>query len=177
MVDCLGFALKSNKFRLVSVLLVATFIAVAGCSYVTFRANAQTVQFFRVQLQQRHVNGACVNTGVIMVDNAGYNFGTTVMLARGTHSVGLANPSGCEFVKWEFEGGVDMGAPASAGAVQTFVMYVTGDGVLRQVNQGTSCCGVGGVAVPTNTLAVLAPYLALIGLVATAGVAVKKRKT
>jgi hypothetical protein len=56
-------------------------------------------------------------------------------------------------------------------------MYVTGDGVLRQVNQGTSCCGVGGVIVPTNTYATLAPYLAVIGLVATAAtVYVRKRE-
>jgi hypothetical protein len=35
---------------------------------------------------------------------------------------------------------------------------------------------VGGVVLPTNSLAVLAPYLAMIGLVATAGVVVKKRR-
>jgi len=36
--------------------------------------------------------------------------------------------------------------------------------------------GVGGVVLPTNTLTILAPYLAMIGLVATAAIAVKKRR-
>ena len=44
-------------------------------------------------------------------------------------------------------------------------------------NQFRDYDGVGGVVLPTNSFLVLAPYLALIGLVATAGVAVKKRRS
>lgn len=43
-------------------------------------------------------------------------------------------------------------------------------------NQFTDHEGVGGVVLPTNTLTVLAPYLAVIGLVATAAVAVKRKR-
>jgi len=35
---------------------------------------------------------------------------------------------------------------------------------------------VGGVVMPTNIFMILAPYLAVIGLVATAAVAIKKRR-
>jgi len=49
-----------------------------------------------------------------------------------------------------------------------------GDILIRAVIEPVG--GVGGVVLPTNTLAVLVPYLAVIGLVATATVAVKKRR-
>jgi hypothetical protein len=45
-----------------------------------------------------------------------------------------------------------------------------------RANQFTDYDSVGGVVLPTNTFMIFAPYLALIGLVATAAVAVKKRR-
>ena len=56
-------------------------------------------------------------------------------------------------------------------------MYVQGEGTLRVVYRGTCCGSVGGV-VPTSTYMTLAPYFALIGLVATLpfAYAVKKRR-
>jgi len=54
---------------------------------------------------------------------------------------------------------------------------VSGATVQQIAQQTTTTRAVGGVVVPTNTYMTLAPYLAVIGLVATtAGVAIKKRR-
>jgi len=46
--------------------------------------------------------------------------------------------------------------------------------MIRALVEGSG--GVGGVVLPTNTLTVLVPYFVVIGLVATAAVAIKKRR-
>jgi hypothetical protein len=166
----------SSRFRLVSVLLVATLIVVAGCSIIAFRANAQTQTLYRVLLRQRHQNGACIDIGTITVDRTPYALPATLMLPTGDHSLEAPLPSGCEFVMWEVEGAVSVNQGNHALAPDTYVLTVRGEGTVRLVNRG-SCCGVGGVVSETNTFTVLAPYLVAVGLIATtAAVAVKRRR-
>jgi hypothetical protein len=158
----------SSKFRLISVLTVATLMVVAGCSIIAFRANAQTQ--YRVLLRQRHQTGACVDIGTITVDRTPYVLPATLMLSIGDHSLAAPLPSGCEFVMWEVEGGV------SVKESNSWTLSVIGEGTVRLVNKGV-CCGVGGVVAETNTFTVLTPYLVAVGLIATtAAVAVKKRR-
>ena len=77
----------------------------------------------------------------------------------------------CSFVRWETSGGVTVNDPTQ----RITRISITGDGTLTAVyNCGPS---VGGVAAPVNPLITLAPYLAVIGLVAVAAtVTVKKRR-
>jgi len=169
----------SGKFRLVSVLLVATLIILAGCSIMAFRANAQTQQFYRVLLRQRHQNGACVDVGTIVIDQTPHPLPATVMLAYGDHQLAVSLPSGCEFVMWELEGGVYINGDSrfQATVLNSWVLSVRGEGTVRLVNRGTGCCGVGGIVAETQTFTFLTPYLIAVGLIATtAAVAVKKRR-
>jgi len=53
-----------GKFRLVSVLLIAMLIVVAGCSMLMRNANAQ---IFLLTLQSREDNGATTNKGQIVL--------------------------------------------------------------------------------------------------------------
>jgi len=58
---------------------------------------------------------------------------------------------------------------------QTIRVTVNGDGTLTAI-YAARCCRVGGVVAPVNPLITLAPYLALIGLVVAAGVAVTVKR-
>jgi len=160
--------MRSNS-RAVSVFLVATLIAVAGCSISAFRTDAAT---FNVLLRARHADLLCFDIGTIVVENTPHNIPTTVAVAAYQQvRIRFLLVPGCDFVAWEVEGSLDVRDKKS---LDTF-LTANGDGTLRVVYRGTCCRYVGGV-VPTNTYMALAPYLAVIGLIATAAVAVRKRR-
>jgi len=171
--------LMLGKSRAISVILVATLIALVGCSISAFRTNANGT--FNVRLRGRHQNRGCHDIGNIEIDYEPYKIPTTLAVASGQHALSAGILRGCEFVMWEVEGQLGVSNP---NAMET-KLTVNGDGTLRVVyrDRGTieTCCpewrGVGGVVVPTNAYMTLAPYLAVIGLVAVAAtVAAKKRR-
>jgi len=81
-------------------------------------------------------------------------------------------PDGCAFVRWEITG--DGNKLSDPNSVKTLVS-INSAGTLTAIYRG-GCCVVGGVLLPTNSLTVLAPYLAMIGLIAATAVAIKKRR-
>jgi len=89
-----------------------------------------------------------------------------------TYQIRFDPPPGCVFVRWEVTGTANTVKEPSAQATELHVDY---PGTLTAVFRGT-CCSVGGVVMPTSTYMTVAPYLAVIGLVVTAAVAVKKRR-
>jgi hypothetical protein len=79
------------------------------------------------------------------------------------------------------EGNVDIALYAAVGTLQTdrwpnagFQRITSLSGAAP--NQFTDYDSVGGVVLPTNTFLVLTPYLTVIGLVATAAVAIKRKR-
>jgi hypothetical protein len=74
-------------------------------------------------------------------------------------------------------GNVDIALYAMVGVMATDRWPNTGfQRIGARANQFTDYDSVGGVVLPTNTFVILAPYLAVIGLVATTAVAVRKRR-
>ena len=158
-----------SKSRAVSVLLMAVFIALISCSISAPTTNAAGFIKFR----SKHMNSVSSNIGMIMLD--GKPFPLPIDLNVGNvqeHPISfILSVAGCEFVMWEVEGGVTVRDPRA----QTTMLTAGGDGTLTAVYKGI-CGPVGGAVLPTNTYITLAPYLALIGLIVTAAVAVKKRR-
>jgi len=167
-----GFILWS-RVRLLRVLLVATLMVVAGCSMLALKTNAQGYQLL---LRGRHQDGVCSNVGTILVEGKPYPLPATLPITGPAQwSIDYNPPAGtpgCDFVRWETEGSLIVRNPQN----KVNVLLVDGPGTLYVVYRGT-CCSVGGVITPTNPLIALAPYLAMIGLVATLPIAyaVKKR--
>lgn len=158
-----------SRSRVVSVFLVAVLIALVGCSISAFRADAA---IFRVALGSRHEQYICFNLGTIVIEQTPYPLPGAVALSDAqTYAIRFLNPTGCDFVSWEPTGSVairDKKNPVS-------VLTVTGEGTVTVVYNGICCRSVGGV-VPTNTYMALAPYLALVGLVATTIYIVDKKR-
>jgi hypothetical protein len=84
------------------------------------------------------------------------------------------------FLNWEVTGGVSVTDPN----LWDTGMSCTGDGTLTAVYQYAPApwpsAPVGGVVMPANTLAIVAPWLAVIGLVGCIGTAVvvaRKRRS
>jgi len=162
-----------SRERLIAVLLAATLIAVAGCSLLAPKANAQG---FQITIQSRQVNGATVNLG--MVSWAG---GVPFVLPR-TGGVGPGQvqiqyypAAGYYFVKWESS--TTQITFANINMNPTTVTLGTGaaDGIITAVYQQAGL-SVGGVILPANTYMTLVPYLVMIGLVATTAIAIRKRR-
>jgi len=163
--------MRSNS-RAVSVLLVAILIALVGCSISAFRTDAQTT--YRVLLRAKHQDLLCFDIGTIVVESRPYVVPTTLAVdpAQNRLRITAVLVPGCDFVMWELEGPLVVRSTKELDTLLT----VNGDGgTLRLVYKGTCCRYVGGV-VPTNSYMALAPYLAVIGLIATAAVAVRKRR-
>jgi len=158
----------SSKVRFVSVLLVAALMVIAGSVMLMQKANAQQPI---VTLDSKQDNGATVHLGTIDA------YGIPGLLLPNIAGAGPGNTiityhpaPGYYFVRWETTGGCSVTNVNSNPT--TLTIETSGSATAIYSKTGT---GVGGVTMPTNTLLVLAPYLALIGLVATAAVVVKRR--
>ena len=164
-----GWSALSTRLRLTPVLLIATLAVVAGFSMQTAHAAIE------VTLNSRQYDGSTKNLGQMYLDGQGpYNlpYGTRVL--AGFHRVRFIPPAGFYFVKWESSGVTTSNEESNPNDV-TFPPG--NDPTITAVYQRNGLPAyVGGVVLPTNNLTVLAPYLAMIGLVATAAVAAKKRR-
>ena len=164
-----------EKRQQVTILLLATLVLVGAYPMLTPKANALVFYTF----QSKHFNGVNANFGQIQMDGAPkYNLPATAPWLPGIYSL-TYYPAANYFVKWlSSTPAITFGNPTSASTMVS-IAPDAGEGTItaiyQQLGSGSS---VGGVIVPTNTLAALAPYLALIGLVTTAGIAVAvKRKS
>jgi hypothetical protein len=160
-----GLGSLASRLRFVPLVLIATLIAVLGCSMLVRQVNASPL----VSWYSRQDNGVTTNLGTIFVSK----LGSTVSLPSTTNfntnppavtDITFNAPPGYYFVKWETTGSVIV---ANSNA-QTTTLTINGDGSVTAVYSNGSSPSVGGVITPTNTLLILSPYLALIGLVATA---------
>ena len=164
-----------EKRHLVTLVLLATLVLIGTYSMLTPKANAQ--QMYMLTLTSRVESASCVNVGTVTI-GAGQPPSplpiTKAIVFNIPFQVTANPPAGCSFVRWEPMGPITIQDPNA----QTTIFIVTNDIGVRAVFTGTCCARVGGVVQPTDMLAVLAPYLALIGLVTTAGiaVAVKRRR-
>lgn len=145
-------------------------IVLASWSTLTPKANGQGVV---VVFNSKQDNLATTNLGTVTIGPpASYTGVLQFGIALNPLSYAITyNPAaGYYFVKWETTGGSTVTNPNT----QTTTLNVDGTATVSAVY---STRAVGGVIIPTNTLAVLAPYLALMGLVVTTGVvvAVKRR--
>jgi len=163
-----------SRVRLVAVLLAAMLIAVAGCSLLAPKANANGR--VKLTLTSRHETlSFCINLGKIdfrAMPATVYSLPATVDAPFGEARATFIPPDGCEFVRWEITGEGNKLAEPNSVSTRVDIMST---GTLTAIYRG-GCCGVGGVVLPTNTYMTLAPYLAVIGLVAAAAVAVKRRR-
>ena len=178
-----------RKFRLVSVLLVAALMVVAGSAVLTPKANA--ANGFMVGFQSKEEGGGSTNLGIISFSGTlRFSLPRAPSLVGGSGVVEYFPAPGYEFVRWESAGllviAVTVGGRAGAAAPATPITFddpksarttakIEGDGVIIAVYQRGRGY-VGGVVLPTNTFMTLAPYLAVVGLVATTAVAIKKRR-
>jgi hypothetical protein len=160
-----------SKFRLVSVFLVAMLMVVAGCSMLVRKASANGAQN-NVNGDSRQDSGATLNLGSMTVAGFQKNLPNAwALVGSGSWSLAYTPAPGYYFVKWQVVGPIVIADPNA----QSTTFTLTGDGTITAIysNRPPS---VGGVAVPTNTFMILAPYLAMIGLIATAAIAIKKRR-
>ena len=165
--------------RLISVVLVATLMVVAGCSMLMPAVMAD----YHGDFKSTEDTGVTSNLGKINFkdctvpvpgDYSLPQIGLGVGIPGGpyTATITYLPASGYRFVKWGTSGGASVANPLS----QTTVLTLTEGGytVTAVYQKGES--SVGGIVLPANTSIALAPYLVMIGLVAIAGVAVKKRR-
>jgi len=166
----------SSKLRFVSVFLVASLIVIAGSVVLMPKVSAQPA--YLVQFSSQQDNLATTNLGTMQFGPpvnmlVGLPFGQIF----GAISCSLTyNPvAGYFFVSWQTTGGVSVNNPNA----QSTTLTIDGPGTVTAVYKlpgSVAPAAVGGVILPTSTLAILAPYLALIGLVAASGVAVAVRR-
>lgn len=163
-----------SKLRLASILLVATLIVVAGCLMLVSKVNAQGG--FKISLVSQHVAGTSSNLGTIVFNGVPYTLPNSVS-GTATYPITYNPVPGTYFVRWEF---TDLGGGPPTSYIKdpnsaTTEVHVDSNLILRAIYGGTAA-SVGGVLLPTNAFMTLVPYLVAIGLVATAVVAVKKRR-
>jgi len=164
------FVMPQSGRRIVTLLLLGTLVVIANCSTLMPKANAIPT----ITLESRQSNDASTNLGTITLDGTTYDPLPKDVLAISTDFQVTYNPaSGFRFVRWENEGIVSFDDPNSQ-TTQAHIQDV-GDVTIRAVYESIP---VGGIAIPVNKLAILAPYLALMGLVGavTAALAVRRRK-
>jgi hypothetical protein len=160
------------KHRQVSLLLLAALVLVGFFSMLTPEANAQDVP---VHLRSIQDNDASHNCGHITINGLGFlSLPTTVYGPPGTTSLRYWPTAQCIFVRWESTGPITF---TNSLARQTNV-NIQGEGTITAIYAAPAVApAVGGIVQSTNTLAILAPYLTLIGVVATASAAyVMKRR-
>jgi len=167
----------SSKLRLASLLFIVMLLAVIGC--LALIPGAQANGYGGITFQSVENNGASSYKGKIKMTFGG----TTVIITFAgvpIPPIWLSDPiwmieyipdAGYFFHRWETEGAISVPSPNSNPTSMT----VVSQGVLRAV-YGRTPPSVGGVIMTTNTFTALTPYLTVIGLVATAAVAVKKRR-
>jgi len=116
----------------------------------------------------------CDNIGTVTIGGQVYQLPKISVVPPGSSfQIGFNPPKGCSFVRWEVvSGNVVIGDPNA----QTTTITIHSDASIRAISKGTCCAAVGGVVLPTNNLTVLAPYLALLGLVTTGTVVAARRK-
>jgi hypothetical protein len=127
------------------------------------KANAENPM---VTFTSRVESASCVNVGTVSIGVGAPAYQLPITKPLLDAQVTANPPAGCSFVKWEKVSGDYLYIVSDPNA-QTITIHVDGDGTLRAVFKG-GCCSVGGAVAPTNTLTVLAPYLAMIGLVTIA---------
>ncbi len=104
-------------------------------------------------------------TGTIQFDGTQYLDGNTVVKNLGTYSItgGPAAPN--DFLRWETSGGISVGDSNLGSTTAT----VSGTGTLRMVTQlpqePSTLSPVGGVTINVNKFTVVAPYIAITGIV------------
>ena len=156
-----------SRVRLVAVLLVATLIVLAGCSMLTPKANA-----IICNLLSKDAGTYSRNLGKIRIGDNVFSLPNSFLHPDGYSLEYFLPSTECSFVRWETSGGVTVNDPTQ----RITRINIAGDGTLTAVYS----CGrlVGGVVTSVNPLMALAPYFALIGLVATLPIAyaVKKRR-
>ena len=156
-----------EKRYFVSLLLLATLVLVGSYAMLTPRANATG---FRVDADSRQDNGATVNLGTITVAGLQKNLPNAwTLVGDASWSLVYTPAPGYYFVRWQTVGPIVIANPNAASTTFT----LTGDGWITAIYSTTPPrASVGGVITSTNPLITLAPHLALIGLVATTGIAV-----
>lgn len=136
-------------------------------------------------LQSREDNNATTNLGSIIIGGTTFGEGgifpfsvKTIFGGPSGYSLTYVAHSGYVFVKWETSGALTVGDP---NAVDTTATISGDDGTLTAVYKVRSAPSnptqhVGGELFTANKPAILAPYLALISVVAVAAVVIKHRK-
>jgi len=164
------FVVPQSGRKIVTLLLLGTLVVLAGCSTLMPKANAIPW----ITLESRESNDASTNLGTITVAGTTYDPLPNGLLASSIDfEVAYTSASGFRFVKWESEGIATFDDPNSQ-TTQAHIQDV-GDVTIRAVYESIP---VGGHFVPVNKLAILSPYLALIGLVGavTAAVVTTRRR-
>ena len=160
------------KHRQVSLLLLAALVLVGFFSMLTPEANAQDVPVHLRSIQDNDASHGC---GHITINGLGFlSLPTTVYGPPGTTSLRYWPTAQCIFVRWESTGPITF---TDSSAPQTNV-NIQGEVTITAIYAAPAVApAVGGIVQSTNTLAILAPYLTLIGVVATASAAyVMKRR-
>lgn len=149
--------------KLMSLLLLTVLVGVSGCFMEVPKANAG----FDLPLASRQDNAATSNMGTIIFDGVPHGLPDTVGVSvPSTHSIEYEPAAGYLFLRWESTGGVSVSQPGS----QSTTISVSDSGTLTAI-YGLSQ-PVGGVVTPANTVAVFAPYFALLGAIAAVAVVV-----
>jgi len=174
-----------TRVRLYPLLFIATLILIvtAGCSMRT--ANAAVEK--DLALRSRQFNGATANLGQMYLDGQGpYNLPHNTRVLSGVHSVRFIPPVGFYCAAIEVATPTDVyllfvfkSDPTSSGNLEGGGSWDMSedDPTVTAIYQKIGLPAyVGGVVLPTSSLTVFAPYLAVIGVVATVAVAVKKRR-
>ena len=169
----------SAKLRLASVLLVAALMVVAGSSML-MPPVAAGARVELVELHSKQANGASSYIGHISAILLPNNPPVTIVFSGSkivqTFATGMwtflyVPASGFIFLRWDVLGVGPISDLKSNPA--TFIIVGESGAVIWAIY---GVPGVGGVIRPINTYMALTPYLAVIGLVATAAVAIKKRR-
>jgi len=165
----------STRVRFALVLLMVMLVVVAGFSMRTAKAAPQE----DVTLSSRQYDGSTSNLGQMYLDGQGpYNLPYNTRVSPGVHKIRFIPPAGFYWVMTEvkLETGETIYLPSS-GYEETAWPSTT-DPTITAIYQKIGLPAyVGGVVLPTNAYAIFAPYLAVIGLIGTAVVSVKKRKS
>lgn len=186
-----GFAFMSDKlrFRLPVMLPVLTLILIlAGSSFTAVVVGNGGM----IYVKKVTTNGD--TTTIFHIDGSGPGgFSCSADLHGGGASVGFGFTILGDYTLKEAvpAGWVVSNIGALAGLPSTTFTFIPGEGIVIHfaaidtvtitfTNCPASQCpdprrSVGGIVLPANSLAILTPYLAIIGLVATAAIAVKRK--
>jgi len=141
------------------------FMVLACLLAVPFVSISKAQQGPTIALESRHESDANSNLGTITFDSTTYNLPTSFESTYENHPITYNPPPGYSFVRWEI---VATGIPPSyvgdPNARNTYI-HLDSSTTLRAVYTGSGPSYVGGEFITVNKLAVLAPYLALLGVI------------